>query len=331
MPFDRGVLGALALSSALGGAIVLLLASLRAGTTAFAPERWTFALRRRATPTAGLRLLAGAGTGVLVLIATRWPVAAAAAAALILTWPVLFGGARTEHLAMARLEALVTWTESLRDSVSANVSLEQAIAVSTQRAPLLLQPALTRLGGQLRVQTPVDSALRDLAADLDTPGADLVIAALILSVRRRGDRLSQVLSGLSIAAREELDLRRRISAGRAGLRRSVQIIVVITIALAAYLTAFGGAFLHPYDSAAGQVALAGVVGLFATGFAWMRHLSAEPETAAFLARPHRPPDPAETQVITLLTAWPTTPTVPAAGFFGPAGSFGPADPDRAQP
>jgi tight adherence protein B len=40
----------------------------------------------------------------------------------------------------------------------------------------------------------LEAALRALAADLDDPSADLVIAALILNVRRRGDGLREVLT-----------------------------------------------------------------------------------------------------------------------------------------
>jgi len=304
---ESGLLLGVGIGAGLGAAIVLLIAALR-GVNPQArnhpPGGWQIRLQQARSAIVSVRAGIAGGVGVLILVLTRWPVAAAAMAALILLWPYLFGGLRAENLAVARLEALVVWTESLRDTLSANASLEQAIAASTQRAPLLIQPALARLAGQLRVQTPLDAALLDLAEDLQAPGADLVIAALVLSVRRRGDRLAQVLSGLSTTAREELDLRRRVTAGRAGIRRSVQIIVVITVTIAGYLTFFGGAFMDPYDNVAGQLALAVVVALFAAGFAWMRHLGAETETTPLLTPPGRSPDPGQARIVAALTGIP---------------------------
>jgi tight adherence protein B len=237
------------------------------------------------------------------LVLTRWPVAAAATTALIGFWPQLFGGTAAERAQIVRLEALVVWTESLRDTIAAHASLEQAIPASTAHCPTVIRPALTRLAGQIQARAPLDVALLGLAAELDDPSADLVCASLILNVRRRGDRLADVLTGLAVAAREELDLRRRISAGRAGLRRGVQIVVAMTLAFAAFLIVFGGAYVRPYDGLAGQAALLVVVGMFATGFAWLRRLSAADPAEAYLARPGRPAwaNPADVRLVTGLT------------------------------
>jgi tight adherence protein B len=298
---EPGLLVAVTLGAGFGASLVLLIAVLRGVDPAAAlPASWWIALRRARSALRSVRVGMALATGLLVLVLTRWPVAAAGITALIACWPYLFGGARAEQVAIARLEALVVWTESLRDTVAANASLEQAIAASTHRAPLLLQPGLARLAGQMRAQVALDEALRNLGADLDVPGGDLVIAALILNVRRRGDRLAQVLSGLSVAAREDLELRRRITAGRAGLRRAVQIIVVITVAIAGYLTLFGGAFMHPYDSATGQLALSVVIGFFAAGFVWMRRLASSQDRPTLLTQAVR--DPAQTRLIAALTA-----------------------------
>jgi tight adherence protein B len=315
---EPGLLVAVAIGAGFGASLLLLIATLRGvDPTAAVPESWRTALRRARPALVSRRAGLALAGSVLVLVLTRWPVAAAGIGAMIITWPYLFGGGRAEHLAIARLEALVVWTESLRDTVAANASLEQAIAASTQRAPLLIQPALTRLAGQMRAHTPLDVALKDLAADLKTPGADLVIAALRLNVRRRGDRLAHVLSELSTAAREELDLRRRINAGRAGLRRSVQIIVVITVGIAGYLTLFGGAFLRPYDTLFGQLTLAVVMTFFAAGFIWMRRLTATGDDAPLLAPPDARPDPAQAHLVASLTGIPAHhPAVPPAGPHG---------------
>lgn len=239
--------------------------------------------------------------GVATLIVTRWPVAAAAAMLMVMFWPRLFGGARAEQQQMVQLEALVTFTESLRDTIAAHASLEQALPAAAGNAPLVLRPALIRLCGRLQARIPLDQALESLAAELDDPSADLVIAALILNVRRRGDRLGEVLTGLAIAAREELEMRRKISAGRVDIRRSVRLVVIITIVMAVGLAIFTRAFVAPYSTPAGQVMLACICGIFGVGFWWLRSLAQAPAVAPFLARADQSLDPVEATLIRDLT------------------------------
>ena len=305
---DSGVLLAAVVCGGIGGAIVLLIAGLR-GVVVDPSRPPSRVQRARDVLTSramggrlGLALLVGAGT----LLFTRWPVAALGLAALIVVWPQLFGGTRAERAQINQLEALVIWTESLRDTIAAHASLERAIPASTQNAPPLIRPALIRLAGQINVRAPMDLALQGLAADLDDASADLVIAALILNIRRRGDRLAQVLGGLATAAREELDMRRTVMAGRAGLRRGVQIVVALTIGFAVYLTIVSPDYVEPYNSPAGQVALAVVAGLFAWGFTWMRKLAAGHAVQPFLHRPGAAISAADVQVVAYLTGLSST-------------------------
>jgi tight adherence protein B len=319
-----GVLLAAIVSGGLAGALILLVAGVRgtAVTPGRPPRRLDRARGWVKSPALTSRLAGGLLAGIAVLVLTRWPVAAAATTALIAFWPHLFGGTAAERAQIVRLEALVVWTESLRDTIAAHASLEQAIPASTAHCPTVIRPALTRLAGQIRARAPLDAALLGLAAELDDPSADLVCAALILNVRRRGDRLADVLTGLAVAAREELDLRRRISAGRAGLRRGVQIVVAMTVAFAAFLIVFGGTYVRPYNTPAGQAALLVVVGMFAAGFAWLRRLSAADPAEAYLARPGRPAwtNPADIRLVAGL-----------AGLSGQAATSSHADGVRAEP
>jgi len=251
------------------------------------------------------RLVGALGAGLVTLVVTRWPVAAAGIGGLVGAWPALFGGAQAEQAAIARLEALVLWTESLRDTVAAHASLERVIPASTRTAPPLLAGPLTRLAGRLHSHMPMDRALHGLAADLDDPSADLVIAALILNTRRRGDQLASVLSGLAEAARQELNARTRISQGRAGLRRGVQIMVVITLVFATYLAVASRDYVAPYASFTGQIVLLVVLAMFATGFAWMRRLSTTPHADRFLTDPDHRLDATDTHLIAALTGPPS--------------------------
>ena len=297
------VWAAVLLGAAVGGALCLLVVGLRGVRVdpTRPPARVARVPAALLSPAVSARVLGGIAVAVLTLAVTGWPVAAVGLGALVLCWPALFGGTTAERRQIASLEALVTWTETLRDSIAAHASLEQAIPASAVNAPPLIRPALVRLVGQLRARVPADKALLALATELDDPSADLVIAALMLSATRRGDRLGEVLTGLTTTAREELEMRRKISAGRAELRRGVQIVVAVTIAIGVFLVAFSGAYIAPYGTPAGQIALAVVLGIFAAAFLWMRKLSVQRPVAPFLTRPAHQPNPDDARPTTALT------------------------------
>ena len=242
-------------------------------------------LRRLGGPLLSVRLIAGLAAGVLVLVGARWPVAAVAVTGLIVCWPALFGAARAQRDRIAQLEALAMWTESLKDLVSGAAGLREAIPISIDTASPLLRGPLTRLRGLLAARESLATALPVLATDLADPTAELVVAALILNARSRGPGLAQALGGLSESIREELELARRIEAGRRGDRRSVQLIVALTAGFGAGMAfLFPPQFSHPYRTLVGQGVLLIVIGIFAAAFAWMRRLSTPDVPDLFLTK-----------------------------------------------
>lgn len=297
--------GLLAGLAALGFAAGLLLLALFirgvAPRPAKPPSRLERAARALRSPAVTGRLAGGIVVGTLALVLTRWPVAAAGLAALVIFWPQLFGGQRLEQTQIVQLEALVMWTESLRDTITARASLETAIPASAVSAPPAIRPALIRLVGLVRARVPLDQALLALSAELNDASADKVIGSLILNVRQRGSGLAAVLTSLASAARAELDQRRRISAGRASMRRSVQLVVIITLLFAVFLVVFSQGYVTPYASAGGQAVLAVVVGLFAAAFVWMRRLAGGEPAQPFLSLGEKAIDAADLRVIAHLT------------------------------
>jgi len=299
---DSTVLVAALIAGGLGAAVILLVVGLR-GTVVdlTAPpgrlERWLAAQR---SPLAMARLAGAALLALLVLAVTRWPVAAAGFGGLVTFWPALTGGSRDEQIQIARLDALVTWTEALRDTVSAHAGLEQAIPATATTAAPAIRDALLRLTGQLRTRVPLQEALLDLAEQLDH-SADMIIAALINNVQRRGDGLVKVLTGLAVAGREELDLRRTITAGRAGDRRAMQLMLLIVLAVASFLVLFSSSYTAPYRTVNGQLALTIVLGLFACSFVWIRSLAGSRPPARFLPTVGQPVDPLEVRIVAGLT------------------------------
>jgi Flp pilus assembly protein TadB len=221
----------------------------------------------------GAQIPLAAAAGLLILLVTRWPVLAIACGLMVFFAPALFGGASGERRAILRLEGLAAWTESLRDTIAGAVGLEQAIPATAYAAAPAIAPQLALLADRLRVRTPLPLALQRFANDLDDPSADLIIAALMLNAKLRGPGLRDVLTSLAVSAREELEMRRRVSAGRASTRRSVQIVMGITVFFVLGLAIFNRDYVEPYSSPVGQVVLLIVLLFFAAGFMWMRRLS----------------------------------------------------------
>lgn len=242
--------------------------------------------------------------GAIVLILTRWPVAAIGGGLLVLGLPGIMGGVAEERKAMARLEALAAWTESLRDTIAGAVGLEQAIPSSLRAAAPVLQPPLRTLVDRLHTRMPMPTALRRFADDLDDPSADLVIGALILNAKLRGPGLRDMLGALSTSARAELDMRRRVEANRRITRRSVQIVVFVSVGTSLLLAVTNRTYVRPYNDFLGQVVLSIVIFLYALGFVWLRRLARFDMPQRFLGTTDAPQQPGA-------SGGPGAPAVPA--------------------
>jgi Flp pilus assembly protein TadB len=271
------------LAGAIAGAGLFLLAVALRGLPPRAPGA-PGRLRGWAREVGPARMAAAVLAGLVVLVTTGWLVAGAGAALLVLSWRGMSGVAG-ERAAMARLEALATWTESLRDTIAGAVGLEQAIPASQRAAAPSLREPLAEMVERLHTRVPMPEALRRFADDLADPGADLIIAALIINARLRGPGLRDLLGALSRSVREELDVRRKVNAQRRSTRRGAQIVVGISVGLALGLALFNHAYVQVYDGVTGQLVLCIVVGLYAAGIGWMRALARFPVPERLLAGP----------------------------------------------
>ena len=259
------------IGAAVGGGVVLLVHALiprEPSTVAESPSSVLNQLRGL-----GRRVPFGVGAGIVVLLLTKWLVAAIAVGALVMFWGRLFGGTRETRDGVARIEGLAAWTESLRDTVAGAVGLEQAIPATAYAASPAIAADLQTLADRLRVRVPLPEALQRFADDMDDAGADLIIAALILNARLRGPGLREVLTSLADSARAELEMRQRINAGRRSTQRSVQIVVGVTILFVVGLSIFNPTYVEPYGTATGQVVLIVILAFFAAGIMWLRALA----------------------------------------------------------
>jgi len=228
------------------------------------------------------RLVIGVVAGVIVLVATRWVVAGLGVGVLVAYWDRIAGSSAVERRAIAKLEALASWTESLRDTIAGAIGLEQAIPATALSAGAPIRPSLNLLVDRLRIRESLPNALRKFADDLDDPSADIICASLLLNARLRGPGLRDVLTALAVSTREELDMRRRIEASRKSIRRSVRIVLVIVLGMMGGLSVFNRQYVEPFNSVLGQLVLVIIAALFALGLLWLRSLSAPSKIERFL-------------------------------------------------
>ncbi len=234
----------------------------------------------------GIRFVGACAAGLLVLVVSGW----------VLPGVVVGGGAfwaiggwqrrdRAGDAEIARLDALASWIENVRDVLMAGEQPVGAIASTVGACPPIIRPHIRRLAAGLSRQDP-DVVFRRFADDLDDPLADLVAAGLAIAIRR-GARTVPVLTALAEQTRQQVDRRRLIEAERAPTRREVQALTLIMGTLVVLLLVFGRSqYLDAYDTAGGQLFL----GVALTGYAALivrvQKLAAFPRPSRFLTAAH---------------------------------------------
>jgi Flp pilus assembly protein TadB len=245
----------------------------------------------------GRRRLGGAVlAGVLVGAATGWPVGAVLTGVGVAVLPGVLGRDRQAAARTGRLEAVAVWAEMLRDTLSAAAGLEQAIVATASLAPPALRTQTAALAARIEGGQPLGASLRAFAEEVADPVADTVVAALVMAAERQARQLAPLLGSLAGATREQVAMRLRIDAGRARVRTSVRVITATTLGMATGLVVLNRPYLEPFSSVEGQLVLALIGVLFATGFAWLMKI------AEFVEEPR-----------ILAPAPPAQPTVPAQG------------------
>lgn len=242
-------------------------------------RRWWFWVGRMPT-WQRWTLLASAGAGLLLVVFGAPVVVGLLLPLAVLGLPVLLvtsaGGAR-----IARLDAISEWTRNLASVITAGQSLEQALTASLRSTPEPIRPQVMSLVARLRARWSTEAALLQFADELDDATGDLMVSALIIGSRHRGEGLSRVLTGLSESVAEEVRSRREIEAEREKARGSARLITILSVGGVAVF-AVSGDFLAPYRTPLGQLILAGMVGLFVFGLVWLRRMVADDPPARFL-------------------------------------------------
>lgn len=228
------------------------------------------------------RAAAAAGLAALVLVVTRWPVAAISAGVagwVVAGLPRRAVRERTE----ARTEAIALWTEMLRDAMGTARGVEGVLVATAGAAPLAIRVEVQRMAQRLGYE-PLGDVLDELAADLDHPLGDLVVTALRLTSTAGGRRVREVLADLAAAAYAEADSHRRIAVARERPRAALKYTAIVIAGFVGVLMVFSRDYLEPYGSALGQVVLAAVGFYWAAGFWWMHRMGRVAPVERFLAR-----------------------------------------------
>ncbi|MFE9874316.1 type II secretion system F family protein [Micromonospora sp. NPDC005686] len=222
--------------------------------------------------------------GALAFLLTGLPVVGLLVALAVPGVPWLFAVGRAEQRAIARIEAVGEWTRRLKDISATGQGLQQAIIGTIAAAPEEIQEEVRTLAARLQAGWLARSALLAFADEIADPVADQVVAALILHLTDRGERLGDVLGSIATAASAEVATRREIEAKRTQPRFAVRFLTGMTLATLAY-GLVNSDYIRPYGTVTGQLVMAVLGAAFVGLLVWVRSMSQPPRPARFLPAP----------------------------------------------
>jgi Flp pilus assembly protein TadB len=233
-----------------------------------------------------IAVTASVGSGALTWLISGLPVLGLIVAAAVPGVPWLLAGGRAEKRAIVRVEAIGEWTRRLRDVAGTGAGLQSAILSAAATAPPAIEEQARTLAARLQAGWNGREALLGFADQIDDSVCDQIVAALLLHIRDRGDRLGAVLTAISDATSKEVRMRKEADAERASARLSIRFMVAFTIVVVV-VAAFSGDYMAPYSTPAGQVLMAVLAGLFIGLLVWVRSMSRPARMPRLLAPPRR--------------------------------------------
>ncbi|MGN9811802.1 type II secretion system F family protein [Micromonospora sp. BQ11] len=230
-------------------------------------------------------LLVGAVVaGALAFLITGLPVVGLLVAIAVPGTPWLFSVGKEEQRAIARIEAVGEWTRRLKDVSATGQGLQAAITGTVATAPEEIQEEVRLLAARLQAGWLARPALLAFADEIGDPVCDQVVAALILHLTDRGERLGDVLGSIAAAAATEVATRREVEAKRTQPRFAVRFLTGMTLATVAY-GLINVEYVRPYGTPFGQVVMAVLGAAFIGLLAWVRSMSQPQRPARFLPAP----------------------------------------------
>lgn len=231
-------------------------------------------------------LVAAFLAGALAWLVTGVPLVGLLVGIAVPGTPWLFTVGHAEQRAITRIEAVGEWTRRLRDVSGTGQGLQQAIIATVATAPEEIGQEVELLASRLQAGWHGKDALLAFAGQIGDPVCDQVVAALILHLSDRGERLGDVLGSIATAAAAEVATRREVEAKRTQPRFAVRFLTGMTLLTLAY-GLLNPEYMEPYGTATGQIVLIVLGGLFIGLLAWTRSMSLPPPPVRFLAIPTR--------------------------------------------
>lgn len=231
-----------------------------------------------------VRLMTAAAAGAAVGVLSGWPVGGVFVATACLGVPRLLRRIHTARGVTEKVEAIASWTELLRDSLSAASGLAQALIATAPLSSPAIRDPLSRLADRLSNAIPIKDALYALADELDDPSADIVVASLVLTASAPASRLADLLGALADAMRDEVAMRLRVETSRATARSGVRTTIVFSLTFVALLVVLARSYLSPFGTATGEGVLCIVGGFYVSGVVLMERLVRPSGTPRLLLR-----------------------------------------------
>jgi Flp pilus assembly protein TadB len=217
----------------------------------------------------GPAAISGAIVALVATIATGWPIAVVAGAALGAAGPGVVRRSREEKERIARREALADLSSRLRDAIRAGIGLSDALAQAAANPPPAIASDLRRLASDARV-SGLAAAAASFSERMHDPAAELLASALGLADRLGSRNLSDVLDALAEATTAQAATVREARARQTRARMSARIVAAVPLLLLLAIRRANPAYLAPFGTAAGQAVLALAVVLVVAGYRWMK-------------------------------------------------------------
>jgi len=268
------------LAGLLGGGVAvglsLLVAGFRGYSLGFSSSPiWSAALGRidpRRLSGQGRRVAACGVAAAVVTLWTGWLAMAPIMFAASWCLPKILGPDRQSKVVIEASEAVATFAEMLRDTLSAAAGLQQTLLAVCPLAPAPIAEPCRRLADDIQSGTPLPKAIAAWADEIADQDADTVAASLIIATKQQSGNTAAMLSSIADTARDYAAIRRRAMAAQAKTRTSGRIVIGTVLTLTAVLVAADRGFMRAYDSGTGQLVLVVVAVLFSVALRWMDRL-----------------------------------------------------------
>ncbi len=221
-------------------------------------------------------LTAGAVTFFFLLLLTSLPVVAIGPAVGVGLLPRFFFAQQRHRIARARLEA---WPEALRSiiaSVTASMSLHQALAALATSGPHQLRPVFARYA-QLSYTLDAPTALEVIREELADPVSDRVIEDLLVALDQGPAVVVDILAELATSTIEDLNVADRIETSHLEQKLTARAVFVLPFCFLLLMTYRPGPGRDFYATTAGLIVIAFGTILSAVGMVIVNRLGQLPE------------------------------------------------------